>query len=186
MAGSITPDLTVVIPRCAIAHRGCANRTRVSPSSANMLSNSATADLGGADPQSILPVVVMDSGFAHFAPGNDVDDRPHRHTDRIDRDPDVVAACGTHRRDRKDSGIPTRSDDVRDRRIDGISDMGWKADCFPGFAATGAGMDRRRRGTVRVSRAVFPGTALRASGRSRSAELSLAAADRAVPVAGTG
>src|SRR5712671_3890245 len=34
-----------VIPRCAIAHRGCATRTRVYPSSAISLSKSATADL---------------------------------------------------------------------------------------------------------------------------------------------
>jgi drug/metabolite transporter (DMT)-like permease len=33
------------------------------------MSNSATADLDGADPQFIFPVVAMDSGFAHFAPG---------------------------------------------------------------------------------------------------------------------
>src|ERR1700704_3839957 len=36
---------TDVIPRCAIAHRGCATRTRVYPSSAISLSKSATADL---------------------------------------------------------------------------------------------------------------------------------------------
>src|SRR5216684_256642 len=38
-------DLIFVIPRCAIAHRGCADRTRVYPSSAISLSKSATADL---------------------------------------------------------------------------------------------------------------------------------------------
>ena len=45
---------------------------------------------------------------------------------------------------------------------------------------------RRRRRVVRLSRAVFPGAALRAAGRSRPAELSLAALDRAVLVVAAG
>ena len=53
-------------------------------------------------------------------------------------------------------------------------------------AAAAARMDRRRRRPVRLSRAVFPGAALRAAGRSRAVELSLAAADRAVLVAAAG
>src|SRR6266849_1114808 len=44
-------DSPVVIP-------GCAHRTRVYPSSAISLSKSATADLDGAGPESILPIVV--------------------------------------------------------------------------------------------------------------------------------
>ena len=50
-------------------------------------------------------------------------------------------------------------------------------------SAAAAGLDRRRRRAVRLSRAVFPGVALRAAGRGRAVELSLAAADRAVFVA---
>jgi hypothetical protein len=42
---------------------GCANRTRVYPSSAISLSKSTTADLDGAGPESILTMVVMDSGL---------------------------------------------------------------------------------------------------------------------------
>ena len=47
-------------------------------------------------------------------------------------------------------------------------------------------LGRRRRRPVRLSRAVFPRAALRAAGGSGSAELSLAAADRAVLVAAAG
>src|ERR1019366_2463378 len=50
---------------------GCANRTRVYPSSAISLSKSATAGLDGAGPESIRQIVVMGSGFALRAPRND-------------------------------------------------------------------------------------------------------------------
>ena len=43
-------------------------------------------------------------------------DLPHRHPDRTDRDPDVVAAVGAHGRDRKNPGVPARRHDFRDRR----------------------------------------------------------------------
>ena len=53
-------------------------------------------------------------------------------------------------------------------------------------AAAAGRLGRRRRRPVRLSRAVFPGAALRAAGRSGPAELSLAAVDRAVLVAAAG
>src|SRR6266480_3592146 len=43
-------------------------------------------------------------------------DSPHRHTDRTDRDPDVVAFVRPDRCDRKDPGVPARRDDICDRR----------------------------------------------------------------------
>ena len=61
-----------------------------------------------------------------------------------------------------------------------------RRECDPRVAAAAAGVDRRRRRSVRLSRAVFSGAALRAAGRSRPAELSLAAVDRAVLVAAAG
>ena len=62
----------------------------------------------------------------------------------------------------------------------------WPARGLRRAAAAAAGVDRRRRRPVRLSRAVFPGAALRAAGRSGAAELSLAAVDRAVLVAVAG
>src|SRR5229473_1676609 len=97
------------------------------------------------------------------------DDLTHRDADRPDRDPDVVAADGAYGGHRENSRISTGRDDVRDRRAGGISDM-----------------DRGSRRVVRIPRPVFPGAALRASGGSGPAELSLAAVDRAVFVAAAG
>src|SRR5713101_372180 len=59
-------DLIFVIPRCAIAHRGCADRTRVYPSSAISLSKSATADLDAQarNPHSRLWLWIPGSRFA--------------------------------------------------------------------------------------------------------------------------
>jgi drug/metabolite transporter (DMT)-like permease len=60
----------------------------------------------------------MDSGLAalRFAPRNDeLDDSAHRYADRTDRDPDVVAARRADGGDRKNSGLPTGGDDIRDR-----------------------------------------------------------------------
>src|SRR6202171_3225732 len=112
--------------------------------------------------------------------GNDeVDDLTHRHADRTDRDPDVVAADGAYGGHREDSCISTGRDDVRYRRAGGIPDLDRTAGCHQRFAAAAHGMDRRSRRVVRISCAVFPGAALRASGRSRAAELSLAEIGRA-------
>ena len=65
-----SPD--TVIPRCAIAHRGCATRTRVYPSSAISLSKSATADL---DAQARNPYsrswLWVPGSLASLAPRND-------------------------------------------------------------------------------------------------------------------
>src|SRR6266852_426426 len=52
--------------------------------------------------------------------------------------------------------------------------------CDQRIAAAACCLGRRGRWPVRLSRAVFPGATLRAAGRSRPVELSLAASDRAV------
>src|SRR6185437_4315300 len=101
-------------------------------------------------------------------------------------DPVVVAARGADGGDRKDSGVPARRDNVRDRRAGGIFDLVRPAKRGRRVEATGAGVDGRRRRPVRLSRAVFFGAALRAAGRSRAVELSLAAVDRAVLLAAAG
>src|SRR6266852_1464300 len=113
--------------------------------------------------------------------GNDeVDDPTHRHADRTDRDPDVVAAGGADGGDRQNPGISTGGDDVRDRRAGGIPDLDRAAGCHQRIVATAPCMDRRGWWPVRLSRPLFSGAALRAPGRSRVVELSLAAVDRAV------
>src|SRR5260370_18343796 len=114
------------------------------------------------------------------------DDLTHRDADRPDRDPDVVAADGAYGGHRENSRISTGRDDVRDRRAGGISDMDRAAGCHQRTVAAAHCMDRRSRRVVRIPRPVFPGAALRASGGSGPAELSLAAADRAVFVAAAG
>ena len=68
----------------------------------------------------------------------------------------------------------------------GIFDLARPARRVRRAEAAAAGLDRRRRRTVRLSRAVFPGAALCAAGRSGPVELSLAAVDRAVLVAAAG
>src|SRR5258708_9062371 len=60
---------------------------------------------------------------------------PHRHPDRTDRDPDVVAAGGTDGGDGKNSRVSIGGDDVCDRRADGISDMDRAARRDPRVAA---------------------------------------------------
>src|ERR1700722_6053306 len=119
-------------------------------------------------------------------PGHDArtlhhsDDLPPRGADRTDRDPDVVAAGGADGGDREDPRLSTGGDDVRDRCAGGVADMDRAAGGARRSVATARGMGCRGRLTVRVSRAVFSGAAFRAAGRSRAAELSLAAVDRAV------
>ena len=68
----------------------------------------------------------------------------------------------------------------------GCAELDRAARGAPRLAAAAAGLDRRGRRPVRLSRAVFPGAALCAAGRSGTAELSLAAVDRAVLVAVAG
>src|SRR5258708_11371803 len=92
------------------------------------------------------------------------DDPPHRHPDRTDRDPDVVAAGGTDGGDGKNSRVSIGGNDVRDRRADGISDLDRAARRGPCVAATAPRLDRRSRGSVRISRAIFPRAPLPASG----------------------
>src|SRR4051812_2866269 len=100
MAGSITPDLTVVISRCAMAHGGCANRTRVNPSSANINVQLGNSRLGWRRPAIHIPGSGYGFRVRSLRARNEVDDPPHRHVDRIDCDPDVVAACGADGGDR--------------------------------------------------------------------------------------
>ena len=114
------------------------------------------------------------------------DDPAHRHVDRADRDPDVVAARGAHGRNRDHAGLSTGGDDVCDRRGGRFPDLDRPAGRGARLAAVAARLDGRDRRIVRLSRAVFPGLALCAAGRSRAAELSLAAADRFVLIAVAG
>src|SRR6266403_221003 len=119
-----------------------------------------------------------DGYFRHCR--DDVHDPTRRHPDRTDRDPDVVAAGRAHGGDWKNSGLSAGGDDVRDRGDGRIADMDWAAARGPRFAATAAGVDRRGRRAVWLSRVVFPCVALRAAGGSGPVELSLAAVDSAV------
>src|SRR5882672_6769443 len=115
--------------------------------------------------------------------GNDKRNDPtYRYADRIDRDRDVVAAGGTDGGDRKNSRVPAGGDDVRDRSAGRISHLDRATEGDARIVAAAAGVDRRGRWSLRLPRAVLPGAALCASGRSRFAELSLAAADRVVLV----
>ncbi len=113
-------------------------------------------------------------------------DLPHRHPDRTDRDPDVVAAVGHDGCDRQNSSISVGRDDVRDRRRRRLRKLHLPPAGFCRAETAAAGVDRRRRRAVRLSRAVFSGAALCAAGRGRAFELSLAAVDRAVLVAAAG
>src|SRR5258708_28746525 len=88
------------------------------------------------------------------------DDPPHRHPDRTDRDPDVVAAGGTDGGDGKNSRVSIGGDDVCDRRADGISDMDRAARRDRRVAAAAPRLDRRGPGSVRVSPPIFPGPSL--------------------------
>ncbi len=114
------------------------------------------------------------------------DDSPHRHLDRTDRDPDVVAAVGPDGCDRENSGVSARRHDVRDRRCGRFHQLHLAARGLRRVEATAGRLGGRRRRAVRLSRAVFPGAALCAAGRSRPLELSLAAVDRAVLLAAAG
>src|SRR5580704_2890626 len=100
-----------------------------------------------------------------------------RYADRTDRDPDGVAAGGTDGGDWEDPGVSAGGDDVSDRLARRIPDLDRTAERFSRAVAAAAGVAGRRRRAVRLSRAVFPGAALCASGRSRPVELSLAVAD---------
>src|SRR3977135_1516986 len=125
--------------------------------------------------------------MCNFTSGNTkVDDLTQRHADRPDRDPDVVAAGGADGGHRQNPGVSTGGDDVRDRGAGGIPDLDRAAGCRQRIVATAPGMDRRGRWSVRLSRTLLSGAALRAPGRSRVVELSLAAVDRAVFVAAAG
>src|SRR5258707_4764730 len=125
--------------------------------------------------------------MCNFTSGNDeVDDLTYRHADRTDCDPDVVAADDADGCDRQNPGVSTGGDDVRDRRAGGIPDLDRAAGCRQRIVATAPCMDRRGRWSVRLSRTLFSGAALRAPGRSRVVELSLAAVDRAAFVASPG
>src|SRR3984957_7522389 len=95
------------------------------------------------------------------------DDLPHRYLDRTDRDPDVVAAGGADGGDGENPRLSTGGDNLCDRRAGGGADLDRTARGRQGLAATACRVGRRRRRTVRISRAVFPGLALRAAGRSR-------------------
>src|SRR5512140_874669 len=88
----------------------------------------------------------------------------HRHADRTDRDPDVVAAGGTDGCDRKGPRLSARGDDVRDWRAGRVPDMDRAVAGDARVAAAARCLDRRGRRTVRLSRAVLPGAALRAAG----------------------
>src|ERR1700720_796953 len=107
-------------------------------------------------------------------------DLPNRNPDRTGRDPDVVAACRAHRGHGKDSRLPTGGDDVCDRRAGGLPDINRPRPGHRRLAPAAARMDRRRRWSLRLSRALFSRAAVCASGRSRAFELSLAAIDRSV------
>ena len=85
--------------------------------------------------------------------------------------------------DRKNSRLSARCDDIRDRRAGRRADLDRAPRGAARLAAAAAGLDCRGRRPVRLSRAVFPRAALRAARRSGTAELSLAAIDRAVLVA---
>ena len=87
---------------------------------------------------------------------------------------------------RADAALSTDGHDLRDRRAGGAAELVLAARCDPRAQAVAARLGGRRRRAVRLSRAVFPRAALRAAGRSGPAELSLAAADRAVLVAAAG
>src|SRR5258706_11244457 len=122
----------------------------------------------------------LKDGLLRFARNDEFDDLTHRNPDRTDRDPDVVAAGGTDGGDRENSGVSTGGDDVRDRSGRCVRKLDLAARCLQRASAAAAGMDRRGRWPLRLSRAVFPGAALRTPGGSRPVELSLAAVDRAV------
>src|SRR5947209_116798 len=95
-------------------------------------------------------------------------------------EPDVVAAGGADGGHGQNSRIPAGGDDVRDRRGGGIPDMDPAPGCDQRIAPTARCLGGGGRWPVRLSRAVFPGAAFCAAGRSRPVELSLAASDRAV------
>src|SRR5882757_6898865 len=52
-----------------------------------------------------------------------VDDSPHRDADRIDRDPDVLAACGDDGCDRHRPGLSARGNDLCDWCAGGVADL---------------------------------------------------------------
>src|ERR1700676_1171537 len=80
---------------------------------------------------------------SHSRPGNDENHDPtHRHADRTDGNPDVVAAGGG---DGEDPRFSTGGDDVRDRRFGRTPDMDRAAGSRPSIAATAHGVDRRGR-----------------------------------------
>ena len=114
-----------------------------------------------------------------LAPRND-DDLPHRDPDRPFRDFDVVAARRVDGGDRKDSGLSARRAHLRHRRAGRAAHFHRTAAGAVGVTPAAAGMGRRRRRIVRLSRAVFSGAAVRATRGSRTSELSLAIADRIV------
>src|ERR1700712_3370001 len=115
-----------------------------------------------------------------------IHDLPHRYADGIDCDPDVVAAVGHDGRDREDSRVPTRGDDIRDRRCRRLRELHLPPAGLRRAETAAAGLARRRRWIVRLSRAVFSGAALRAAGRGWFAQLPVAVVDRAVLVAAAG
>ena len=79
-----------------------------------------------------------------LAPWNDeIHDFQLRDADRIDRDPDVVAACRDDGGDRHDPGFPTGGDDLCDRRVGGIAGLDRTARRDRRIGATAARMDRR-------------------------------------------
>ncbi len=115
-----------------------------------------------------------------------LNDPAYRHADRADRDPDVVAARGAHGRDRDNAGLSTGGHDVCNRRGGRFPDLDRPPGRGSRLAPIAARLDGRDRRVVRLSRAVLPGLALCTAGRSRAAELSLAAADRFVFIAVAG
>ena len=115
-----------------------------------------------------------------------IDVPPRCHPHRPDRNFDVVAIIGDDDRDRCDPTVSIDGHDLRDRRARSLCEFSVSSRCVRCVDPVAAGVARRRRRFVRLSRAVFSGAATRAACRSRTLELSLAAADRLVLVIAAG